>query len=293
MLFDDFSYYADDDAYGVADMTSVFDDAGSFADATQNSFYDMDFGFSDPVVYDNGGMPSSYYPDIDTGGNWWDVPLNFGVDAASVDSATATDGTAQQLFPDGGSVMYDLHGGIFQQMPDGTTINYAPTGTPLITTPAGVQYNDVKTYEQETGQSVQPPSGSPLTGILATINAVSQTALGVVNAWKNVGQPPPRVAQVTTQASGAVSTPTKQGTIVTRLPNGQTTVARMPVGTPYVFSDGSTVVNNGDGTLTHIDANGTTSKSSIGQTSAPVSKGSNIGVLAAMGLGMMLLSEAD
>lgn len=277
-MWDDFSFVDDTtDYYDVGSLATTFDS------------YDAS-GLSDPLVGDYGGLLSDYYGAFN---NYWDVPLNTGIDWGSVDSGTATDGTAQQLFPDGGSVMYGLHGEIYQTMPDGTQINYSATGTPLITTPGGTTYNSVTDYQLDTGKSVAPPSGSSLTGIIASISAVSQAALGIVNAWKNVGQPAPRVAQVTTQASGAVSTPTKQGTIVTRLPNGQTTVARMPVGTPYVFSDGSTVVNNGDGTLTTISATGTTSKSSIGTTQSASTGKSNIGILAAVGLGMMLLSEGS
>lgn len=279
-MWDDFSYYpADDDYYNVADAASSLD-------------YFSGDTFSDPLIGDNAGLVSEYYDDA-YAASYWDVPLDLGIDWGSVTSATATDGTAQELFPDGGSVMYGLHGEIYQTMPDGTQINYSATGTPLITTPAGAVYNDVASYQADTGQSAAVPAGTTLTGILASINAVSQAALGIVSAWKNVGEPAPRVAQVTTQASGAVSTPTKQGTIVTRLPNGQTTVARMPVGVPYVFSDGSTVVNNGDGTLTNISPTGTTSKTAIGSTQSAAPAKSNLGVLAAMGLGVMLMSDLD
>ena len=108
-----------------------------------------------------------------------------------------------------------------------------------------------------------------------------------VQAWKNVGQPTARVASPVTLQSGAIATPTKNGTIITRLPNGKTTTAKMPVGQPFVFSDGSSVINNGNGTITNISGNGISTVSSIGSTGT-----GGVGVFAALGMGLLLLSES-
>ena len=46
------------------------------------------------------------------------------------------------------------------------------------------------------------------------------------------------------------------GTITTTTPTGQTRTARPPVGQPQMTTDGTMIVNNGDGTYTRIGRDG-------------------------------------
>lgn len=79
---------------------------------------------------------------------------------------------------------------------------------------------------------------------------ITKSVLGTITAYQQAMHPAPRSA-VTTRIGSQVVTPNRNGTI-TMQSGGQSRTVPMQPGTPYTFSDGSVVVNNGDGTYTTI-----------------------------------------
>lgn len=102
------------------------------------------------------------------------------------------------------------------------------------------------------------PSGTVATDSGVNLSNLALTALKLVGAWNQAGQP-------AIHAGNAQATANANGTITTRNANGTVGTARMPVGTPYLTASGSLVTNNGDGTYTSVNPNGS---SSIGHYAA-------------------------
>jgi hypothetical protein len=225
-------------------------------------------------MYDEFG---NWIPDLGVADN---VPVAVDV-SGPVTSATDTAGISQEVLPNGNSVTYYPDGaytvvndnGTYATDAQGNTIQYDTAGNLVANTAAG--------------QTVNAPqiTNTDLTGVVATISSLAQSALQLKQIWNSVGSPAPRVASPIRQASGAVSTPNKDGTITTRLPNGSTTVAAMPVGHAYVFPDGSSVINNGNGTFDTITQDGATRTAPL---YVPTSAGSSTGLMV-LGIGAVAL----
>ena len=112
----------------------------------------------------------------------------------------------------------------------------------------------------EAGPAVLPVTGgtgpdwSPAQ-IVRDVTQAALDALKVVAAWRAINNPPPnRVTQA--RVGQDVIRANADGTITRTGPDGRVTRTRPPVGQPQVASDGSLIVNNGDGTYTSISPQG-------------------------------------
>jgi hypothetical protein len=81
-------------------------------------------------------------------------------------------------------------------------------------------------------------------------------ALKLVDSYRRLvnPQPPNRVTQARVGSSTVRATP--DGMIVTTDASGRTVRTKPPVGQPQMTTDGSMIVNNGDGTYTSISPSG-------------------------------------
>lgn len=100
------------------------------------------------------------------------------------------------------------------------------------------------------------PAGATVVEVLKDATAAMVAALGLVQAYRSLtSKPAPNpVAQARQGANTVRANP--NGTITTTAPNGQTRTARPPVGQPQMTTDGTMIVNNGDGTYTRIGRDG-------------------------------------
>lgn len=97
-------------------------------------------------------------------------------------------------------------------------------------------------------------------------------AIRVNQAYQATQQQAPRT--VTQGAGGVTTTGNRNGTVTVRNPStGATQVTRPGVGIPYVLSDGSTIINNGNGTFSTIRRDGTTTTTAYTAASANGSAG--------------------
>ena len=92
--------------------------------------------------------------------------------------------------------------------------------------------------------------------ILKDANSIMLDALKLVDSYRRLvnPQPPNRVAQARVGSSTVRATP--DGMIVTTDASGRTVRTKPPVGQPQMTTDGSMIVNNGDGTYTSISPSG-------------------------------------
>lgn len=135
--------------------------------------------------------------------------------------------------------------------------------------------------------TVAAPSGAVATGSDgAVLTNVALTALKLIGAYTAAGNQAPRTSSQTTKAN-------PNGTLTQLTSSGQTVVSKMPVGTPYLASNGNLIVNNGDGTYTTTAPNGTQTRT---QYPATIGAGSSLStmlqnpmVLAGVGLVAVLL----
>lgn len=240
------------------DYTDYFPvDSGAF-DSTQ--IYTPEI-YSDPAAVDYG----------------FDVPVFSGIDPGSLRTVTSTDGTASGINDDGSVTTNLPDGSVTTVFTDGTGYNLDARGNVTATDSYGTKIN-------VTPDAI-PRSTSDFSGALTELTRSAVAVVGALTAFKNAGQPQARAATPIQQSTGAIVAPMRNGTIQTKLPGGKTTVTKMPVGQPYVFADGSTVVNNGNGTQTTVSPNGQTTVSKIPDT------GGNAGMILAVGLGLMLVSQ--
>ena len=100
------------------------------------------------------------------------------------------------------------------------------------------------------------PAGATVVEVLKDATNAMIAALGLVNAYRALtSKPAPNpVAQARQGANTVRANP--NGTITTTGPDGRTRTARPPVGQPQMTTDGSMIVNNGDGTFTRIGRDG-------------------------------------
>jgi hypothetical protein len=92
--------------------------------------------------------------------------------------------------------------------------------------------------------------------ILKDANSIMLDALKLVDSYRRLvnPQPPNRVTQARVGSSTVRATP--DGMIVTVDASGRTVRTKPPVGQPQMTTDGSMIVNNGDGTYTSISPSG-------------------------------------
>jgi hypothetical protein len=92
--------------------------------------------------------------------------------------------------------------------------------------------------------------------ILKDANSIMLDALKLVDSYRRLvnPQPPNRVTQARVGSSTVRATP--DGMIVTTDASGRTVRTKPPVGQPQMTTDGSMIVNNGDGTYTSISPSG-------------------------------------
>ena len=159
----------------------------------------------------------------------------------------AADGGTYIMYDDGSIQFVGADGHAYALNQDGTTQEFNPqTGETLATS-----------------IDTDIDWGGFFDKAVAVVTAGTNTALKLINVWNQFGQKKPRVAATTVLPNGGRSTPNKNGTI-TVVTNGRSVTTPMPVGQPYTFADGTTVVNNGNGTISTINANGQTEMVPIG-----------------------------
>jgi hypothetical protein len=104
-----------------------------------------------------------------------------------------------------------------------------------------------------------PDPGNPglsVGQVLRDANGIMLEALKLVDSYRRLvnPQPPNRVTQARVGSSTVRATP--DGMIVTVDASGRTVRTKPPVGQPQMTTDGSMIVNNGDGTYTSISPSG-------------------------------------
>lgn len=179
-------------------------------------------------TWDDNGVETIHYPDYDL-----------------IDNG---DGTMTEYWKDGSISTVDMAGNVLAEMDTNGNVVGVNTGevrpTPGRTIPVGTPGT------QQASNGVNWPT-------------IAATAVAALTAWTRAGQQNPMIG-APQQVGTSTVTPNKNGTITTRYANGQVVVSKMPVGTPYVFPDGITVVNNGDGTISTINpTTGQTTKTAI------------------------------
>ncbi len=110
----------------------------------------------------------------------------------------------------------------------------------------------------EIGGVITAPSGSGrgVVEVIKDTTAAMTAALGLVEVYRRlVGKPPINpVAQ--SRVGSATMRANPDGTITTTNAQGRTSTSKPPVGQPQMATDGSMIVNNGDGTYTRITRDG-------------------------------------
>jgi hypothetical protein len=98
--------------------------------------------------------------------------------------------------------------------------------------------------------------GTTVIEVIKDATAAMVAALGLVQAYRALtSKPAPNPVAQARQGQNTVRA-NPNGTITTTAPNGQTRTARPPVGQPQMTTDGTMIVNNGDGTYTRIGRDG-------------------------------------
>ena len=98
--------------------------------------------------------------------------------------------------------------------------------------------------------------GKTVIEVIKDATAAMVAALGLVQAYRSLtSKPAPNPVAQARQGSNTVRA-NPNGTITTTAPNGQTRTARPPVGQPQMTTDGTMIINNGDGTYTRIGRDG-------------------------------------
>jgi hypothetical protein len=93
--------------------------------------------------------------------------------------------------------------------------------------------------------------------IVANVTSAAMAAIKINQAYQAT-KAPPRTALV---SGNTVQTPNANGMLTVRnTATGGYSVQRPPVGTPFVLADGRTIINNGDGTYTLINRDGTSQR---------------------------------
>lgn len=124
-------------------------------------------------------------------------------------------------------------------------------------------------------------SGWDLTSIISNVKSVFQAALELNNAYKNAGKPPVRTSSPSTSANA-------NGTLSTQTASGGTVTTRMPPNQPYLTASGVMVMNNGNGTYTVTNPDGS-SVTRPYPASPTAAGGSNALLYVGLGVGALLL----
>jgi len=99
-------------------------------------------------------------------------------------------------------------------------------------------------------------TGATVIEVIKDATSAMVAALGLVQAYRSLtSKPAPNPVAQARQGQNTVRA-NPNGTITTTAPNGQTRTARPPVGQPQMTTDGTMIVNNGDGTYTRIGRDG-------------------------------------
>lgn len=122
--------------------------------------------------------------------------------------------------------------------------------------------------------------------ILSNVGDAFRLALQVNQAYQSAQQPPVRTSNATTTANS-------NGMLTTRTSTGGVVQTRMPVGTGYLTTDGVMVVNNGNGTFSVTNPDGSTTTRPYQPSSSGAGGSSNLIPLLLLGGGALyLLSRA-
>lgn len=128
------------------------------------------------------------------------------------------------------------------------------------TTDRGTWALDMPMYGGESISVDPAPASSFDAGdVLVTLTNAALAVIKVNAAYQATQAPAPRTA---VQQGSYVKTPNPNGTVTVRnTQTGATQVTKPEVGTPYVMANGSTIINNGNGTFTTIRPDGTATTS--------------------------------
>lgn len=136
---------------------------------------------------------------------------------------------------------------------------------------------DVPVYTDTPDFSITSPSSSGGSWV-QDLTQLAMAAIKVNQAYQASQMPQPRTM---VQSGTKTQTPNSNGTVTVRdSATGQVYTTRPNAGTPYVLSDGRTIINNGDGTYTLIARDGTSQR--LPYTGAPASSGAGGGGIGAM-----------
>jgi len=167
-----------------------------------------------------------------------------------------------------GDIQYTVNtdGSITETHADGTTVLRANDGDYSVTDPYGnTSYHDTTGAIIPPVSKVDPANWSfaELNRTLAQVTGSVSAVLATVAAVKRLGNPQPVNAGTVRTANGATISTGRDGRVITRNPDGSISTGVVPVGRPYTFPDGTTIVNNGDGTFTTIKPDGSSTVSNL------------------------------
>jgi hypothetical protein len=124
--------------------------------------------------------------------------------------------------------------------------------------------------------------------IIRNVTVAAGTALTLVRAWREIDGPEPNtVAQA--RVGGSIVRANPDGTITSTNAAGQTIRTLPAKGQPQMATDGSMIVNNGDGSYTRITPDGRTTVQRYGTTPAASSGIAGISTPLLIGAGALLV----
>jgi|LakMenEpi03Aug12_release.lakeMendotaPanAssembly.Ray.scaffolds.fasta_scaffold35517_2 hypothetical protein len=138
--------------------------------------------------------------------------------------------------------------------------------------------------------SFQPVANTQSTfdQIIRNVTVAAGTALTLVRAWREIDGPEPNtVAQA--RVGGSIVRANPDGTITSTNAAGQTIRTLPAKGQPQMATDGSMIVNNGDGSYTRITPDGRTTVQRYGTTPAASSGIAGISTPLLIGAGALLV----
>lgn len=197
----------------------------------------------------------------------------------------------------GGDAAPAIEPGFFAPGGEGYAPSAADYFDPVYDAPIeGMVDIDIPAYTDTPDFSVTSgPSSSGGGSWVQDLTQLALAAIKVNQAYQMSQQPVPRTM---VQSGTKTQTPNSNGTVTVRdSATGQVYTTRPNAGTPYVLSDGRTIINNGNGTYTLIGRDGS---SQTLPYSGPVSQPGGGGLLGdippvaiagAIGLGVLLLAR--
>lgn len=124
--------------------------------------------------------------------------------------------------------------------------------------------------------------------IVRNVTVAAGTALTLVRAWREIDGPPPNTTAQARVGSNVVRA-NPDGTITTTNAAGQVIRTLPPTGQAQMATDGSMIVNNGDGSYTRITPDGRTTVQRYGTTPAASSGIAGISTPLLIGAGALLV----